>query len=72
VLLPFIKKELWRAAPVAGSSCSASRSFRRLLITIGLLGYNLWEWLTNANYGVNNKTLAYYMGAAVRPCACDL
>jgi hypothetical protein len=31
-------------------------------ITIGLLGYNLYEWLTNANYGVNNKDSLYYMG----------
>jgi APA family basic amino acid/polyamine antiporter len=63
VLLPFIKKDLWQASP-------ASRI--KLLgvpvvpvagwITIGLLGYNLYEWLTNANYGVNNKDSLYYMG----------
>jgi amino acid transporter len=64
VLLPFIKKELWQASP-------ASRI--KLLgvpivpvagwITIGLLGFNLYEWLSNAAYGVNNKDSLYYMGA---------
>ena len=64
VLLPFIKKDLWQASP-------ASRI--KLLgvpivpvagwITIGLLGFNLYEWLTNAAYGVNNKDSLYYMGA---------
>src|ERR1022692_478370 len=64
VLLPFVKKELWQASP-------ASRI--KLLgvpivpvagwITIGLLGFNLYEWLSNAAYGVNNKDSLYYMGA---------
>ncbi|HUZ54936.1 MAG TPA: APC family permease [Streptosporangiaceae bacterium] len=64
VLLPFIKKELWQASP-------ASRI--KLLgvpivpvagwITIGLLGFNLYEWLTNAAYGVNNNDSLIYMGA---------
>ena len=64
VLLPFIKKELWQASP-------ASRI--KLLgvpivpvagwVTIGLLGFNLYEWLTNAAYGVNNNDSLIYMGA---------
>jgi basic amino acid/polyamine antiporter, APA family len=64
VLLPFIKKDLWAASP-------ASRI--KLLgvpivpvagwITIGLLGFNLYEWLTNAAYGVNNNDSLIYMGA---------
>ena len=33
------------------------------VITIGLLGFNLYEWLSNAAYGVNNKDSLYYMGA---------
>ena len=32
-------------------------------ITIGLLVFNLYEWLTNASYGVNNRDSLYYMGA---------
>ncbi|HEX9034662.1 MAG TPA: APC family permease [Streptosporangiaceae bacterium] len=64
VLLPFIKKDLWAASP-------ASRI--KLLgvpivpvagwITIGLLGFNLYEWLSNNAYGVNNPDSLYYMGA---------
>jgi amino acid transporter len=63
VLLPFIKKELWQASPA-----SRIKLFGVPIvpvagwITIGLLGYNLYEWLTNANYGVNNKDSLYYMG----------
>ena len=33
------------------------------VITIGLLGFNLYEWLTNSLYFVNNRDSLYYMGA---------
>jgi basic amino acid/polyamine antiporter, APA family len=62
VLLPFIKKDLWQASP-------ASRI--RLLgvpvvplagwVTIGLLGFNLYEWFTNASYGVNFHPSLFFM-----------
>ena len=62
VLLPFIKKDLWQASP-------ASRI--RLLgvpvvplagwVTIGLLGFNLWEWFTNGSYGVNFHPSLFFM-----------
>jgi hypothetical protein len=32
------------------------------VVTIGLLGYNLYEWLTNDAYGVNNKGSLVFMG----------
>ena len=32
-------------------------------ITIGLLGYCLYEWLSNNAYGVNNNDSLIYMGA---------
>ena len=32
------------------------------VVTIGLLGYNLYEWLTNSAYGVNNHDSLYFMG----------
>ena len=32
-------------------------------ITIGLLGFNLYQWLTNASYGVNNHDSLIFMGA---------
>jgi basic amino acid/polyamine antiporter, APA family len=64
VLLPFLKKDLWRASPaskirVFGVQIVPAAGW----ITIGLLGFDLYEWLTNANYGVNNRDSLYYMGA---------
>jgi basic amino acid/polyamine antiporter, APA family len=64
VLLPFIKKDLWNASPA-----SRIRLFGVPIvplagwITIGLLGFNLYEWLTNSGYGVNGKDSLIYMGA---------
>ncbi len=64
VLLPFLKKDLWRASPaskirVLGVQIVPVAGW----VTIGLLGFDLYEWLTNANYGVNNRDSLYYMGA---------
>jgi amino acid transporter len=64
VLLPFIKKDLWAASPA-----SRIKLFGVPVVpvagwvTIGLLGFNLWEWLTNDGYGVNNPDSLIYMGA---------
>jgi basic amino acid/polyamine antiporter, APA family len=64
VLLPFIKKELWQASPA-----SRVKLFGVPIvpvagwITIGLLGFNLFEWLHNSAYGVNNHDSLIYMGA---------
>ncbi|HEY6277548.1 MAG TPA: APC family permease [Streptosporangiaceae bacterium] len=63
VLLPFLKKDLWRASPA-----SKIRIFGVQIVpvagwvTIGLLGFNLYEWFTNAGYGVNNRDSLYFMG----------
>jgi basic amino acid/polyamine antiporter, APA family len=63
VLLPFLKKDLWRASPA-----SKIRVFGVQIVpvagwvTIGLLGFNLYEWFTNASYGVNNRDSLYFMG----------
>lgn len=63
VLLPFIKKDLWQASPA-----SRVKLFGVPIVplagwvTIGLLVFNLYEWFTNDNYGVNNKDSLYYMG----------
>jgi APA family basic amino acid/polyamine antiporter len=64
VLLPFIKKDLWQASPASriklfGIPVVPAAGW----ITIGLLGFNLYEWLTNATYGVNGTDSLYYMGA---------
>ncbi|HEY2641175.1 MAG TPA: amino acid permease [Streptosporangiaceae bacterium] len=64
VLLPFLKKDLWRASPA-----SKIRLFGVQIvpvsgwITIGLLGFNLYEWFTNVSYGVNYKPSLAFMGA---------
>ena len=71
VLLPFVKRTCGRPRRPAGSSCSAALRASRRLVTIGLLGFNLYEWLTNATYGVNNR-LAVLHGRDVRARASDL
>jgi amino acid transporter len=64
VILPWRKPDLWAASPaskfkVAGVPIVPVAG----VITIGLLGYNLYEWLTNDAYFVNNKGSLIYMGA---------
>src|ERR1700742_1813975 len=64
VILPFRKPDLWAASPaskikVAGVPIVPVAG----LITIGLIGYCLYEWLSNAAYGVNNNDSLIYMGA---------
>jgi len=64
VLLPFIKKDLWQASPASRIKLFGIPIVPVAgVITIGLLGFNLYEWLTNATYGINNKDSLYYMGA---------
>jgi basic amino acid/polyamine antiporter, APA family len=63
VILPFRKKELWAASPasrfkIAGVPIVPVAG----VITIGLLGYNLYEWLSNDAYGVNNHGSLVFMG----------
>jgi APA family basic amino acid/polyamine antiporter len=64
VLLPFVKKDLWRASPA-----SKIRIFGVQIVpvagwvTIGLLGFNLYEWLTNDSYFVNLRPSLIFMGA---------
>jgi len=64
VVLPWRKPELWRASPaskikVLGVPIVPVSG----VITIGLLGFCLYEWLTNDAYFVNNKSSLIYMGA---------
>jgi amino acid transporter len=62
VILPWRKPELWKA--------SAASRFKVLgvpivplsgLITMGLIIYNLYEWLSNSAYGVNNHDSLIFM-----------
>src|SRR5215472_126931 len=54
VLLPFIKKELWQASPASRIKLFGVQIVPLAgWITIGLLGFNLYEWFTNDNYFIN-------------------
>src|SRR5215831_13080501 len=64
VVLPWRKPELWRASPaskvkVLGVPIVPVSG----VITIGLLVFCLYEWLSNSLYFVNNRDSLYYMGA---------
>jgi len=62
VLLPFIKKDLWAASPASRIKLFGVQIVPAAgWITLGLLGFNLYEWLSNSTYGVNNRDSLYYM-----------
>ena len=63
VILPWRKPDLWRASPaskvkVLGVPIVPVSG----VITIGLLGFCLYEWFTNDLYFVNNRGSLVYMG----------
>jgi predicted membrane protein len=63
-VLPFVKPDLWKASPASRLKFIGIPIVPAAgVITIGLLGYNLYEWLSNSTYGVNDKDSLYYMGA---------
>jgi len=64
VILPWRKPDLWAASPasrlkVAGVPIVPVAG----LVTIGLIGYCLYEWMSNDAYGVNKNSSLVYMGA---------
>jgi len=64
VILPWRKPELWAASPaskikVLGIPVVPASG----VITLGLLGFCLYEWLSNGSYGSNKVDSLYYMGA---------
>jgi amino acid transporter len=64
VLLPFLKRDLWRASPASRIKVFGVQIVPLAgWVTIGLLGYNLYEWLHNSTYGVNANDSLIYMGA---------
>jgi amino acid transporter len=64
VILPFRKPDLWAASPASRLKLLGVPIVPVAgLVTIGLIGYCLYEWLSNANYGVNNNNSLIYMGA---------
>ena len=62
VILPLRKPDLWYAS-AASKIRVLGRAGRAGVITIALLVYNLYEWLSNGTYGVNHKGSLVYMGA---------
>lgn len=63
VILPWRKPELWAASAasrikVAGVPIVPVSG----VITVALLAFNIWEWLTNSAYGVNNHSSLVFMG----------
>jgi len=64
VILPWRKPELWRASPASRIKIFGVPIVPVAgVITIGLLVFNLVEWLTNDSYFVNNHDSLIYMGA---------
>src|SRR5437899_9446433 len=64
VILPWRKPELWAASPASKIKVFGVPIVPVSgVITIGLLGFCLYEWLSNGLYFVNSRDSLYYMGA---------
>src|SRR6202035_4880192 len=64
VILPWRKPDLWRASPASRIKVFGVQIVPVAgLITIGLLGFNLYEWFTNSLNFVNSRDSLIYMGA---------
>jgi APA family basic amino acid/polyamine antiporter len=62
VILPWRKPDLWAASPASRLKLLGVPVIPAAgLITIGLLGFCLYEWLSNDAYGVNNNDSLIYM-----------
>jgi amino acid transporter len=63
VILPLRKPDLWYASPASKVKLFGVPVVPVAgVITIALLVYNLYEWLSNDLYGVNKHDSLYYMG----------
>ncbi|HEV2259761.1 MAG TPA: APC family permease [Streptosporangiaceae bacterium] len=63
VILPLRKPDLWFASPASKVKLFGVPVVPVAgVITIGLLVFNLYEWLSNDTYFVNNHDSLYYMG----------
>jgi basic amino acid/polyamine antiporter, APA family len=64
VILPLRKPDLWYASPASKVKVLGVPVVPVAgVVTIGLLVYNLYEWLSNDTYGVNHRGSLIYMGA---------
>jgi basic amino acid/polyamine antiporter, APA family len=63
VVLPWRKPDLWRASPASRMKLLGVPIVPVAgLVTIGLIGYSLYEWLSNSAYAVNKPASLVYMG----------
>jgi len=63
VILPLRKPDLWFASPASKVKLLGVPVVPAAgVITVALLVYNLYEWLSNDTYFVNNHDSLYYMG----------
>ncbi len=63
VILPFVKKELWQASPASRFKIGPVPIVPLAgLATMGLISFNLYEWMSNSAYGVNNNGSLVFMG----------
>jgi APA family basic amino acid/polyamine antiporter len=64
VLLPWLKPDLWRASPASRMKVLGIPIVPVSgLITVGLLVFNLTEWISNGKYFVNKPSSLVFMGA---------
>jgi amino acid transporter len=64
VILPLRKPDLWAASPASKFKVLGVQIVPVAgVVTIALLVYNLYEWLSNDLYGVNHGGSLIYMGA---------
>jgi APA family basic amino acid/polyamine antiporter len=64
VILPWRKPDLWAASPASRIKVLGVQVVPLAgWVTIAFLGFDLFEWLTNASYSVNNGSSLVYMGA---------
>jgi APA family basic amino acid/polyamine antiporter len=62
LILPWRKPELWAASPASKMKIAGIPIVPVCaLVTIGLLGFNLYEWLSNSIYGVNTHDSLLFM-----------
>ena len=67
VILPWRKPDLWRASPASRVKLLGVPIVPVAgVVTIGLLGFNLYYWFTNDLYFVNNKSRC----TSWAPCTC--
>jgi len=61
-ILPWRRPRLYAGSPVARYKVAGMPLLTVAgVVTIAFLAFNLWEWITDATYGVNNRQSAVYM-----------